>query len=405
MHGQDTFTKPVPHINAAHRELLQSYGAVIFSHATDIAEQRFTMEKAAFGHASLLQQSFCADWASSASLLPFLSKVDAPELEEVDDAAGLWGHFEDENKPAVKAQLELIAAFQRDSERANAFIRMLKLRNDSLHVECTIVVCFEKLRVSAARALLARCARKRGETPYNFLEWSKHKDTDLPVFVKKDSVKDALAEFAQAIHAAKGLVQSKGHTVGNVAFMLQSAGRYRALVEDAELLWSEKMRPVIDAIVGGVGLLKTTLDGALVDYEPYTIQNEDVERIKKELIAAPMHHMLCPLVQGLSDAGAWAKDALTSCHVDGVEQIVKAWDDVVFKGKSQIAASAICVGIYITSTSKAKASTKIQSLKQVKALMNELGIAPHLTLQARMAAKVEELKAQTAKDGKPEAAS
>ena len=113
---------------------------------------------------------------------------------------------------------------------------MLKLRNDSLHVECTIVVCFEKLRVSAARALLARCARKRGETPYNFLEWSKHKDTDLPVFVKKDSVKDALAEFAQAIHAAKGLVQSKGHTVGNVAFMLQSAGRYRALVEDAELL-------------------------------------------------------------------------------------------------------------------------------------------------------------------------
>ena len=80
-----------------------------------------------------------------------------------------------------------------------------------------------------------------------------------------------------------------------------------------------------------------------------------MERIKKELIAAPMHHMLCPLVQGLSDAGAWAKDALTSCHVDGVEQIVKAWDDVVFKGKSQIAASAICVGIYITSTSKAKA--------------------------------------------------
>ena len=37
--------------------------------------------------------------------------------------------------------------------------------------------------------------------------------------------------------------------------------------------------------------------------------------------------------------------------------------------------------------------------------MNELGITPHLTLQARMAAKVEELKAQTAKDGKPEAAS
>ena len=112
-------------------------------------------------------------------------------------------------------------------------------------------------------------------------------------------------------------MQSERHTTGNVAFLLQSAGRYRALVEDAELLWSEKMRPVIDAIVGGVGLLKTTLDGALVDYEPYTIQNEDVERIKKELIAAPMHHMLCPLVQGLSDAGAWAKDALTACRVDG----------------------------------------------------------------------------------------
>ena len=38
------------------------------------------------------------------------------------------------------------------------------------------------------------------------------------------------------------------------------------------------------------------------------------------------------------------------------------------------------------------------SNKQVKALMNELGITPHLTLQARLAAKLEELKAHVPKE-------
>ena len=77
---------------------------------------------------------------------------------------------------------------------------------------------------------------------------------------------------------------------------------------------------------------------------------------------------------------AWKKD-------------IAMWEGTVKKAKEQIAAGALCVAIYQIAVGSAKASTKVASFKNAKALLATVGIKPHLTRMARFQATLEELTA------------
>ena len=68
------------------------------------------------------------------------------------------------------------------------------------------------------------------------------------------------------------------------------------------------------------------------------------------------------------------------------------------KAKQQLAASAACVAIYVTSSTKAKAATKLGSFRAVKNLLSTLNIKLDIGLQSRMNEKMEELSALAKKE-------
>ena len=74
----------------------------------------------------------------------------------------------------------------------------------------------------------------------------------------------------------------------------------------------------------------------------------------------------------------------------------KTFETLIQAGKVQIASSAICVALFVTASSKAKASSKIASFRQLKQLIGTLNIHVDLVLQARMASKLAELTARDA---------
>ena len=246
-----------------------------------------------------------------------------------------------------------VALFERCD--ADAFLNSLKFTDDhAAAVTYVGRVQVEKLRIAAAKFLVERC---KG---LNLLKVDKIKaglvSHDVEIFDPIPLGK-LLKNFWTEFKEAKGICLKVKEHFGHEA---EEYAKFQKLVGDAKDLFGEKSVPVLSALDGAITRLTTQLKGCMVSWRSFTIDEEDVQQIKTKLIGNPKHCLLFPSIRTLTEVKDFIKDLLT--HLDKPAS-VKHLEDLLADAQYQVCASALATDIYSTPHTKAKASSKLKSMR------------------------------------------
>ena len=128
---------------------------------------------------------------------------------------------------------------------------------------------------------------------------------------------------------------------------------------------------------------------------------EDVAKIKQELLANPHHHMLTPNLKNLTQAKGFYDELLTAINDPDAAGISNKLGATQVEIRKQIGASAICTAIYVTAVSSTvKASTRVQSMRHAKSLLNSLKIQLPNCLMATLTRTIQRVDQEGGKQNK-----
>ena len=179
------------------------------------------------------------------------------------------------------------------------------------------------------------------------------------------------------------------------------AGAVAAIVKNAHELYKEKATPIVAAMISSANRVKSRLQECLVDWRSFAVETEDVQRIKTELIKNPSAPLVLPILKSLETAVNYLRENLAGCGAS-TEQLdaIAGLQETLSDGAQQLGASAICVAIYVTASSSAKASTKLKNMAQAKSLLSSLDIKLPLPMLGRLQSKIEELTTMAKSEAK-----
>lgn len=336
-----------------------------------------------FQKQSLVEQTLWTVPKTTKVLLPPMSfsEKSNEDVAALEDAFALASDYRDEKDERVMHFLKGIATYMRPQANQVQYKNALSVLrpNSTEQFNMQAIVQGEKLRAGAAKFLVERGTCNAS----SFLKSENvPKVGEIEMFLPKEDLMNSVKVFFQDLEASKrllGLTETETHQGPHMADL-------KLFVADGSKLYLDKTMSIFSGLQGASLRLADHLDSCLVDWRPYVCVSADIARIKRELLGNEAHSKILPYIKSIRTAIDFlGKVGSIGYDFSGVTtRLVK----LETQGKEQLAASAACVALYITSQSTGKPSSKASAMRAAKTLITSLGIQLPMDLTARLTQEI-----------------